>query len=684
MTEKAWLAIRRTLPEWNFRELLDELLEYVEKYPIDEVIIKVDVEEFSHGHPATEWLESYIPKLELIRDELQKRHVAYSLNPWITVGHADRGRDDRNRISGFQGMTGADGTQCRHCACHLSEGWRKHIAELWKLYASTSPRTIWIEDDLRSFNHEPVTFGCFCPLHMERFSALAGRKVSKEELAERLLAPGKPHPWRKLYYDMLAEITTETAEFLAKTVHSVNPEICMGMMSSGPRNHCAEGRKWLPLAHAAADGNTLFSRPTLGVYCEGNLKDLYFSSDSILLTRAVLPPETIELTEVENYPYTAYANSEFFTTLKMAVTMAFGSEGAAANLFDHLGSKISSHPGTLEAITAHRNYWDALADANSQLPKIYSGIELLFFPEEGICKEFSPGAPEAARFVSGFETVYKFTGCGIPVTYSPMPVKALIGERVRCLDDDALKQLLSSAVWLDSKAAELILQRGFGSLIGLKSISPEKPLTEFGNIISAELPDKKYFGNIPQTPITCTLGAKGVQAGIRQAECVDGAKVVSWFIGPDRNRLFPALIWYKNPSGGKIALHLIDYTIANSPCFFSPARAAEMQEIFRYLSDGKPEIIAGPPTEAWPLAWRRRGEKFDLAGCFNLSLDDRKCTRIELAWGYAVLPEVYELLSSGEWLKRENISLSLKNGLLILEDTTPLKTGLPRIFKLLH
>ena len=55
----AWYSLRRTLPPWKFRETLADLLERAPRFQIDEVIVKIDTEEFSHGHPSLEWAKQY-------------------------------------------------------------------------------------------------------------------------------------------------------------------------------------------------------------------------------------------------------------------------------------------------------------------------------------------------------------------------------------------------------------------------------------------------------------------------------------------------------------------------------------------------------------------------------------------------------------------------------------------------
>ena len=312
----AWYALRRTLPPWKFDQLLAELKELAPRFKIDEIIIKIDTEEFSHGHPPVSIARVYQPKLLEIKKTLAELGITYSLNPWITVGHCDRGRDDRTKLPGLGTMVGHDGVATKHCACPLSEVWRGYLIELWSVYASTHPHIMWIEDDIRTFNHMPVRFGCFCEKHILRFSERIGRNVTREELVKKILQPGTPHPWRAEYLAMQQEIMIETAGFLGRTVHRVSPDTCLGLMSSGARQHCLEGRNWQRMAAALADGKTLYSRPPMANYYEDSLRGLYYSQDSIKLTRHVLPAGVIEQTEVENIPFYRYSKSINFTFLE--------------------------------------------------------------------------------------------------------------------------------------------------------------------------------------------------------------------------------------------------------------------------------------------------------------------------------------------------------------------------------
>jgi hypothetical protein len=89
----AWYALRRTIPRWDADRNIAELMGFCKENGVDEVIIKVDTEEFSHGLPTVGWLDSYLPILKQIKSKLKQIDVVFSINPWATLVRCDRGRD---------------------------------------------------------------------------------------------------------------------------------------------------------------------------------------------------------------------------------------------------------------------------------------------------------------------------------------------------------------------------------------------------------------------------------------------------------------------------------------------------------------------------------------------------------------------------------------------------------------
>jgi hypothetical protein len=402
------------------------MIEQLPRYRVDEVIVMLDVEEFFHNHPTPEIAREWTKNLVRARDSLAGAGIAYSLNPWITRGHEDRGRRAADALPGIQRVVHADGTQATCVACNLSPVWRDNLRRVWSIYAGTKPHVLWLDDDIRDFGaHE-----CFCPLHLEKFSRRVGKKVTREELVAAILKPGEPHPWRAEWLAVRAEASLEVMRLVADAAHAASPQTTMGLMSSGPRNHCREGRDWHRVAEAlgATSEHPIFSRPTMGNYWEwGPPRGLYFSQDSIKLTRHCLPPGTIDCTELENVPFTRYSKSVAFTFAQLAVSFAFGARSATLDVFDFVGTPMQAEPHYGKMLGARKNYLNALAEA-AQHPGVLRGVRLLFKENSALMRWLVPGEnTEAALAAEGYPALEAFEAAGVPTTYDESEVTFLCG-----------------------------------------------------------------------------------------------------------------------------------------------------------------------------------------------------------------------------------------------------------------
>jgi len=620
MTSKAWYALRRTLTPWHFDELLAELIAKAPIYGVDEVILKIDSEEFTHGQPPLDWVQAYVPKLLEAKEALETIGVRYSLNPWITVGHCDRGRDATQQLPGLQTTIGHDGSIAKVTASPLCPVWRRHFEQIWTFYAQTQPSVIWVEDDIRTFNHDPVVYGIFDPLVLKRFSQRVGQQVTREQVVDALFQSGKPHAWRSLWLDMVGEIMVETAAFIAEVVHRTSPTTFLGLMSSGPRTHCIEGRHWQAFTSALANGKTLYSRPPLGNYQETSLRGFYFTADSIQLTRFCLPKNVIEQTEVENFPFSSYSNSAAFTFLKMAVSIASGVQGVTLNLFDHCGTPMEQESQLGEMLGVQKPMLNALADV-AQRPGRIRGVRLLHHDQAGITQQLEVNQQWQSLIEDGQNLSEMLNTLGVATTYETEPVTAVSGQVLRAFKNSEIESMLGAnqGLLLDGVAAQVLMERGFGEQIGLKSIKHPEPVFNQQRI-AEELLDINSCGK-PQMYMTCSLPGVNNVARCCPMEPAEQATVISRFVAPDTRPIEPAMIYYENSAGGRIAIHAWEYHSALGVGFANSYRKMQMQSAIQWLSRDKPALLIDGDG-AYPLAIRKDLTNGDiLMTLFNLSLD---------------------------------------------------------------
>lgn len=669
-----WYALRRTLPPWRFEENLAEVVRELPRCGVDELIVKVDTEEFNHGQPPYEWVKAYQKSLFRTSEAMAKLGIVFSINPWITLCHSDRGRDSRKHLPGLRTMVGHDGAECKTCACPLSEVWRENTACVWRLYAETKPHVIWVEDDIRTFNHQPVKFGCFCPEHMKRFSKRIGRKVTREELVAAILRSGKPHPWRRKFLDVQAEIMIDTVGFLARTVHSVSPETCMGLMSSGPHTHALEGRRWKEFAEALADGRPLYSRPPLGSYSETSLRGLYYSQHSIKLTRDRLPAGTIAVTEVENVPFTQYSKSHLFTFLQMAVSSAYGARGATMNLYDHCGTPMALDAGMGRMLAEKKPFLNALAK-RCGTDGAYRGVRLLFDEKASYHKRLPKGAEYAALRGNGTEWMGALEEHGIPTTYDSSSVTAVSGQVLRGIPDGEIRELLSGGLLLDAVAAGVLVERGFAREIGLKNISAPRNIDEFGPPGPEEFFNPK-FGGAEKTFITTRLSGAHGRPHVAVMGPARGAEVISRIVDPDARPCYPCMTAFENRLGGRVVVHAFDLEDMFCLAYCHPFRARQLQGVVRWLARGKPPLMVRVRGGAHPLAFRKDCGDYTVLGFFNLTLDAWDSVELELA--ERRMPRRLERLApAGRWRPDKALSAKRSRGCLIVRCEKPVTHDQP-------
>ena len=664
--QKAWYALRRTLPLNKLDELLEELIEFLPGYKVDELIVKIDTEEFWHGQPTVKMAEEYLPGLLKIKQAMKKLNIVYSLNPWITVGHGDYGRNDTTNFPDMQMMVGHDGVRSKSCACPLCDIWRHNVAEVWSIYASTKPKVMWLEDDLRTFNHKPVRLSCFCEKHMRLLSERTGSEIKRSELVNKIFAPGKAHPWRIAYFELQRDVMNSTVEFLRQIVHEVSPETHIGIMSSGPENHCAEGREWKSFKQALSNGKTIYSRTPLGSYQENNLRGIYYSAKSIKLTRHCFGRKNIvEQTEVENVPFSLYSKSSTFTFLQLAISFAYACDGVTMNLFNHLGAPMQLTPSYGKMLGKKKDFLSALK-RKTILDGRYRGVQILFHEKSGNQKILKDEEFLATGNITPAHDLLE--SLGIATTFLDESVKITFGQTLRAFSDEEIKSMLKKSLFIDAVAAKILFKRGFGAEIGLEKISEPRPIYYDGARSAEEYFNEDFGGKAKCfTPFRAT----SAEPYLSTVKLDNNAQVISYLVDPDEIRHEEAFYVFKNSMGGRIAVSLYDMGNAwelSQKAFCFPYRRQMLRNVIKYLSNNKTPLT-GIVDGAYPLVLRKDIDNEGiLLGCFNLSLDDYPCIDFEMADIEQFSPgNILKLRSNGTWTeaKKAKFEQSEKNALKV-------------------
>ena len=622
--------LRRVIPEWKAKDAIEELCEYCKKNHIDEVLcIPESPGAYKELRPIEE-IKKWVPILLLTRKKLDEIGVAYSINVVTTIGHGDYGGEGEKIHPGMEFMVDYTGVKSRFCACPLSPVWQEWVKEEYRLYASTRPVCLWIDDDFRYYNHLPVRYSCYCNRHIEEFSKRVGEELTREKLVNAILSPGSPHPLRKKWFQFLEETLLEIARMLKETVHNVSPETQLCWMSSTPYLYELEGRNPGKQIKSLIEKTGSAIRMATTQYYEGNPRLLLIEEEALKKVIPLLPEGTIKCTEIESMPHSIYVKSANWIASQISWACVLGVVNHTLNLYDFLGTPMKETPLIAEMLRERKKKFNAIAKASIST-KRFRGIGLLSHPYSVHYVHTTKGETMEELMVreTGWADVLR--GFGIPVVCErDEGIVAVTGQAFRCLTEDEIKRVFSRGVILDLSALQTLEDMGFGKLAGVKVkdivgqrsrwIGPERLVDPaFGG-------GKDRFTWTYAVSSTMTIGV---------IEPYPEAMVISHIVDPDLKFLFNGVVLYENELGGRVATFPYNFSGTDpdiyikgaTSFFYGEYRKQQIHSIVRWL--GRGDIPLMVHANGWVLPHRADGEKNIILAAMNLNYDTWKEIKME-------------------------------------------------------
>ncbi|MHC4713231.1 MAG: hypothetical protein ACYTAN_08175 [Planctomycetota bacterium] len=554
-------------------EITAQLLELVRSAPVDEIMFFYFAEEQNQGHEPVERIRLWIERSRPYRDALRKEGVAVSLNPWHTILHADRDRKLNPRQQ-WQTLVDPNGRAATAQVCPLDRNWRAYFEETLRLYAGEDFRVIWIDDDIRFHNHPPLEWGgCFCPLHVAEFNRRAGVRATREEIVANCTAPGKPHPWRSLWMDMWDETQCELVSRWRDIVEERGSHL--GLMSSYPEPHGAEGRRWARWWQAFGGGKPPIHRLAFWYYTDVRGSDI---PDSIALLdqmRTVQPREVESGPEVDNGPYGRWNRP--FAELGAQVSLAhiMGSTNLNISLYDFMGNRPDDEPERAEFLREWRPACDRLAD---EFPMTLRSVGVgIPWSEDMGRKVRTDGSGEWKSLeVPTRGWAHWLGAAGIAFSMRPKPrVNAIAGRMAWVFDDEEVLDFLSAGLLLDGGAAAILVERGFGEKIGLASA---RMITQADVLYSIEECADAAFAL--REGARMSANAYPHCRSLLQGELLDGARAASQLLSPRWEVVGHGLVAFENDLGGRVAI--VPWS-ANAPVMMNIQRVLQLQKTLLWL-----------------------------------------------------------------------------------------------------
>jgi len=556
-------------------ENLKQLENFIRESTIDEVMFLLMPEERSSGHPTEELSQPWIEVIQQAKEMFARYGVATSLNPWTTTYHAGRGRR-LHAGQDFRLMVGETGAGNGISPCPLCENWQHYLNEYFVFLArAIEPVALWVEDDWRLHNHgKKLGYGgCFCDHCLARFAPMVDRdRVTREEVVATVAASGEPHPWRAKWLELSRQVLQEPAEKLTAALKTAAPEMRIGLMTSIPDVHSIENRDWNGLMNVFTDDKERYLiRPHMPPYTEE--PPITTSPGFSRQTIANLDRDADIYPELENSPRSgSYSGSHAYSAWEIYNAILYGARGITINHFDNMGMNTYYDRGFGASLGRQRPFFDALMNLRLDDRKA-RGVKILFSPDVASYKWTEPDNTSGASSIYQAEDTSKiqkdgqslgqlkadsiawskaFYVMGVSHSFTrevkqdPEAVYAVSDQTLRCLSDAEIEELLAQKVILDLPSTEILVQRGFGSLIGVNTI---KRVTLEETAYSLEEIEPSLFGELEGgvQARTCALRCANP---IGQLDYTSDVELLSMIKDPEFEPKFPGSGLFRNRSGG--------------------------------------------------------------------------------------------------------------------------------------
>ncbi|PYC78237.1 hypothetical protein C7C46_16510 [Streptomyces tateyamensis] len=570
-----------------------ELAKFCGGSGVEEVVLLLGAEELYEGHPDGEQLFEVAATATAV---LREAGLGVSLNPWVTAGHADRGRVDR---LGFAPMVDPRGRAAAAQASFACPRWRTWLVGQYARYAELDLRVLWLEDDFRYHNHAPLHWGGgFEPLMLERFSARVGRPVDRERLVAAVTSPGEPHPWRALLQQVWRTAQLEVATAVARGVaERSGGRVQLGLMSSELGVHATEGRDWPALFQALSIGGRVAHRPHFARYSDAPGRELSFSVWMLEAQRALRPAGASSEPEIENWPHTTWSKSDTQTWSELVAAQLAGSDAMFLNLHPMQSGRALRFPKVAQLLRRSRPALDWVAAARPAGARSL-GVALPVPAQPAAQVRTRVGGELAELAVDAQGAADYLLRYGVPVTAEAAPVAAVFGQLAWSLGDFEIEQLLTGGLLVDGTAAEILSRRGFGPLLGLRAV----------DLVDRATPDRAgpyAMERVVREGQEEAYLSVNVQPALARLTPVAEAEVWTEILTAGQQIWGPGRFVHRNRLGGRVAV-LAATDVALLP--FDEDGRALLHAAVRFLEGTAPALplVSGGP-HLIPQLWEAEG-----------------------------------------------------------------------------
>lgn len=451
-------------------ERIDDIVSFCAEYGFNNVMLFINAEEYNVAHMTIEEAAPWVETMKRAKRKLVEHGISVSLNPWMELGHLDRARPLKEGQN-FLLQTDYDGREAKSVVCPFCKEWRAYFKEFYTyLLCEIQPDTVWVEDDFRLHNHDPLRYGgCFCAEHMRRYNEKLKKNYTREQFTDLLFRKQGKKAVRKAWLDVNREAMADLADFIGKTVKAAG-SAKVGLMSSMHTQHATEGRDWFAVHKGLAQGGEMIDRLHLPCYKETSSKEYYYLFNLYpYICRAFLPEKCKVLPELENGAFGTYTKEARFVQFQLESSIPLCVEGMTYDIFDFVGNGTMRSFGYGEAVKAITPYMNAAM----RLPFRYGDLEGIVCPvdEKSVyhrenVKSFEDLYPDEHHFYAYLNAVGLSTKISKKKRFLGKTVALSCGAVYNFTKKQLEDLFANNFVVLEGGAATRLIDRGLGVLIG--------------------------------------------------------------------------------------------------------------------------------------------------------------------------------------------------------------------------
>ncbi len=250
----------------------------------------------------------------------------------------------------------------------------------------------------------------------------------------------------------------------------------VGLMSSAPHIHAAEGRDWHALLHTLAAGRPPVDRASARISGKSRRTICTGFNMVSMLTRVMLPSETEVYPELENFPFSLFSKSRRFTRFQLLSALPLDLAGITIDLYDLNGNGIVWEDGYQQMLHRTKPYLNAPTRSG-----VFKEERLGYAYCTAPCSSYTLHTREGSSMEELYpqEAFFFFAGLlpamGVPYAYAGSPeltgqIVAASGQVLRNWDAGTLARLFANNfVILNGDAAWTLCEMGLAALRALRA-----------------------------------------------------------------------------------------------------------------------------------------------------------------------------------------------------------------------